>query len=574
MQEFFRRKMAFFRQVSAYVVKTVRSIAGVIRVTDAVAGNAHAVVVQGDAWVRNQLVQNGNFADGTTGWTAQNLTASAADNVATLSYNIGSMNRNIRISPSLTGGHVYMLCCQMRDSGVPGQYAFVVAGGPSKIAGTSKSWTFYSAKFEPSASGVFNMFFCVTNGELTEDTTAQLRNVQLVDLTQLCNGDATKIAAITSWSDLVAQYPEYGSYVAYDTGTVVGLQSALSTGVWNQLIDASNAIRSNLSSSQASITNDTANRSATLTAVNANIGNGFVVSATLTAGHKYLVRTLVTEPSVPATFRISYPSVSNTVDVDIVDTTETEVAGIIEMKTSTNYIVLYANVQSPHMPAGESCTIRDTMLIDLTLLFAPGQEPTTVQEVRDYCAAIGHDLDTYQAYDAGTSLGGTASTQTLYAAGTARDLQDVVSGEVARRVWSVDMGTLTWGAYYSADSGHPYGYTIGLCTGKLGGYSNLISANYPYGAFSQDKVLRGYGTPEAAPALAERLYLVDSSLLGKTGAEIATTLSGKTLYYELATPTTSTVTAQPLALQKGSNSIYQTDAGRTADFDLTYQASN
>ena len=41
------------------------------------------------------------------------------------------------------------------------------------------------------------------------------------------------------------------------------------------------------------------------------------------------------------------------------------------------------------------------MVVDLTLMFGAGNEPTTVAEVKRLCKLIGKDLDTYQEYNTG-----------------------------------------------------------------------------------------------------------------------------------------------------------------------------
>ena len=46
----------------------------------------------------------------------------------------------------------------------------------------------------------------------------------LVDLTQYFNGNQTLINSITYWDDLAAYDPSFASYVAYNTGTVKGVQ--------------------------------------------------------------------------------------------------------------------------------------------------------------------------------------------------------------------------------------------------------------------------------------------------------------------------------------------------------------
>jgi len=392
--EFFRRKMAFFRQVHAFVVKTVRSLAGAIRVTDAVAGNAQAVVVEGDAWVRNQLVQNGDFADGTTGWTLQHVSATVEGNVATVTYEESSTNKNINqnLRMKLQPGRTY--CARIDIADAPAGMMAIVCKS-SVYAVTGSQWHTYSSVV--AITSAINCFFAVYNNGT--NATVRVRNVQVVDLTQLCNGDAAKISAITSWDDLVAQYPEYASYVAYNTGEVVGLQATLRSGEGS--------------------------------------------------------------------------------------------------------------------------------------------------------------------YD-----GGEASAETLYAAGTARDLQDVVSGEVTRRIgtytftgeeafnWSqtLNAASIAWETLGAPMIALKKGGTPAICN-TLVRSSHASINTVPYGFFMGDT-----NFPNIMLSIYIKVYGCTSA------ADVQAWLVGHptTIYYELATPTTSTVTAQPLALQKGSNSIYQTEMTYTA----------
>lgn len=404
MTEFFRKKMAFFWQVHAFVIKTVRSLAGAIHVTDAVADNARAVVVEGDAWVRNQLIQNGDFSDGLTNW--QNH----AGSMSILSVDGGRLKVTLpqdgrygfsqNLSPSIPANHTVLYVFNGFDlshlSATNISMQVITNGdvwnSTKQNIGSSSNITLYWRRTTAAPVTAITLR-CATGNQPGDYYTVSA--VQIIDLTQLCNGDAAKIAAITSWADLVAQYPEYAGYVAYDTGTVVGLQAALRSGE-------------------------------------------------------------------------------------------------------------------------------------------------------------------------GSYYGGTASTETLYAAGAAHDTQDVVSGEVTRRIGVVDLGTLKW-TYVAPTTSYPSGRFYASINGKQPGMHNFICSRYSVGniSASNDRYIHGNETLSA-------VTVVDSSLTQET---VPAALSGVMLYYELATPATSTVTAQPLALQKGANSIYQTDAGRTASFEMTYTAT-
>lgn len=202
---------------------------GIVEVSTAKAGDAHSLVMTAPrSVVVNQLVQNGNFADGTNGWTPQNITLSTADNVLSLTYGLTG-NRNIRKDISFVVGHTYMVTSETKDE-VNGAFAFlfqITGGSVSAYVTPSNAWKRNTVKFTAAAdSGA--CYWMLYNGALEAEVTSQMRNVMLVDLTQYFNGDQTLIDSITSWDDLVAYDPRFAGYVEYNTGEVKGVVPAVS----------------------------------------------------------------------------------------------------------------------------------------------------------------------------------------------------------------------------------------------------------------------------------------------------------------------------------------------------------
>lgn len=500
MTEFFRKKMAFFRQVHAFVVKTVRSLAGVIRVADAVAGNAQAVVVEGDAWVRNQLIYPLStdayfFSSAPDGIMSDDMAAFTA------SAKNGGIKARTTYTTPLIAGHMYMtrvmympttsntsVLFNMQLSG-----AGVIATSSTNTAG---AWNALAFRGQSNATGdsIFS-FYDIRSSGWDE---VKVKEPQLIDLTQLCNGDAAKIATITSWADLVAQYPEYARYVAYDTGTVVGLQPTVKVTGKNLIDDR---IKYNPSQTWTLIGSTT-------------LGGG----ALLPPG-KYYWNVYYNGGAMPS-----------------------GVTPYISYNGRTEY--------RPH-----SFTLTEPSYVHCRIY--PSQQNTAWSS---YTAQVelGSEATPYEPY----YDGGTASTQTLYAAGTAHDTQDAVSGEVTRRIGAVDMGTLDW-----FTNGLRFYATVEGMIGYPGStkIANILCHRYIARPLVDSTMPRMYIDNS------DRISVVDDNYTDKNTFKAA--MSGVMLYYELATPTTSSVTAQPLALQKGSNSIYQTDAGRTASFEMTYTAT-
>ena len=64
----------------------------------------------------------------------------------------------------------------------------------------------------------------------------------------------------------------------------------------------------------------------------------------------------------------------------------------------------------------------------------------------------------------------------------------------------------------------------------------------------------------------------DLSITDGDTKAFAANMAGRTLYYELATPTTSQSTPTQITLQAGNNTAMQTDGGRTlAELAMTYE---
>lgn len=99
----------------------------------------------------------------------------------------------------------------------------------------------------------------------------------------------------------------------------------------------------------------------------------------------------------------------------------------------------------------------------------------------------------------------------------------------------VDLGDLNWTAYRSdlSPTIYPYGFAGSVnIPGKKGGYDDSLSSKYAVaqnGSFKTDKTIVLHESNDTA-------YVVDSSLIGKTAAEVKAALSGVILDYPLATP--------------------------------------
>lgn len=159
--------------------------------------------------------------------------------------------------------------------------------------------------------------------------------------------------------------------------------------------------------------------------------------------------------------------------------------------------------------------------------------------------------------------------QTLRAAGSIADV--LTADALVTRIGVVDLGTLTWVAYNA--STYPNLWYANIP--ERANTSSTTSANtnwegYPKNALSyrstwngirdNDKSWTIYPVNSSSP---KRLWINDSDYAGLTPAQVASALSGKIAFFELATPTTTPISpALPMSYKvqaSGSESIIVPD---------------
>lgn len=164
------------------------------------------------------------------------------------------------------------------------------------------------------------------------------------------------------------------------------------------------------------------------------------------------------------------------------------------------------------------------------------------------------------------TITGVSSTHaTTFPSAIYRGSEDVVNGEVTSEMPVIDLGSLNYSA--SADG---YFYS-----------TDFLSDSKAYGAYDVCNALCSIGEKSSqanvsaksadgifAISTGKQLMFYISSYAGKTGAEIKTLLTGQTLAYELATPTTTPVTPTNLPIKSlsGYNHIEST----TGDMEVEY----
>ena len=152
-------------------------------------GNLAWPVILGATVAFNQLVQNGDFSDGVTGWS-KNTTASiaAANNVLTLTMNGPSASHRVFHSVDAPIGHKYFITAKVRTSGgIPIGVGLSATGDatPSIISTitVANTWAVLSGILNPSVSGY--IVVRLVGQTPASSGTIDISNVMLIDLTQM-----------------------------------------------------------------------------------------------------------------------------------------------------------------------------------------------------------------------------------------------------------------------------------------------------------------------------------------------------------------------------------------------------
>jgi len=187
---------------------------------DADAGKAKAKLY-GKSAVINQLVENGNFADGTDGWTCYNYSSfTASSGVATMvASTTASLSQTLsRGIPTVPSGHILAVCFQIL---------------PDTTKETRVRYPFISSTVSVQANTWASLFFIGTlsadgtsvgiQWDITSGGSTSVKNYFAIDLTAIFGSDAS---SITTYAELqTAWLKKFGyplpQYIPYNAGSVV-----------------------------------------------------------------------------------------------------------------------------------------------------------------------------------------------------------------------------------------------------------------------------------------------------------------------------------------------------------------
>ena len=158
--------------------------------------------------------------------------------------------------------------------------------------------------------------------------------------------------------------------------------------------------------------------------------------------------------------------------------------------------------------------------------------------------------DTYEPYQGNTytiNLNGTRYGGTL----------DVASGVLTVTHKAIDLGSLNWNASSNGNYFTAYNGTIENEIKRPVNNASLVGVIAScYVEATTDAIYNGVGDGEIGVRSSNGNLWVRDTTNGTSGADLKSYLSGQTLCYELATPTTVQLTAQEVELLVGLNQIW------------------
>lgn len=445
--------------------------------------------------IKNQIIENGNFA--TTGnWYASVLsTLSISGNVATLTAGSISYDNDVALNNGsiVAGiiGHKYLLKCYVKCSKAVSVRVYYSGQWQNYYSGFSISantWTFMPVFFQPSSSNQLLIISPIEDTKLSSGDTFDIKEVNLIDLTQRY-GPGNEPTTLT---DNRIQNLLNRGYIAYNTGEYKG------TNVWEIATEPYNL----------------ADNVFTLGWWSGNVGSQIGIS-------NYRFDMKLAPISV-------LPSTSYTLEFDNVS--GANINGYI-IETNENGIVL---VRNQYITSGTSITFTSNTHYAYIYFYDRSEQ-----------VEIGNTLPNINAcfYRTGTRTGyakhkPSASIPFIYqgnGALNAHDTFEITSSEYVftKNIGSVDLGSLNYG------SSQAYGYySSSLSSIAKRPSSNNIIPNIVCSKFTTNK-----RNDSGFSSFGNNLITFDvdgdldiSYTQGLTISQFVSEVAGISLHYELATP--------------------------------------
>ena len=204
--------------------------------------------VKGKSVVWNQIVQNGNFADGTTGWNFPVGAVSVSNNIATVNFE-DAYTALKRPSPAIVSGHKYYISIEVKPTSLSDLDFAYGLGGPGYftnegvLLNITKGFIGSTDRFTKlSKIGTFtkdsndtqqpnDIILMKFTGEAQD---VQVKNLMCIDLTQMF-GAGNEPA---TYEEFLSRKPKVADEYAYNEGTIVNnkVEKVKTTGVnlWDE----------------------------------------------------------------------------------------------------------------------------------------------------------------------------------------------------------------------------------------------------------------------------------------------------------------------------------------------------
>jgi len=217
-------------------------------------GLAQLNEVRGRSVKFNQLVQNGDFSNGTTGWAKTGGNISASNGVCTLAITVTTNLNATRITKTITTltGHKYLVSEEVN----PSKQTAIQIGISNAINLTTRAtvpantWTIYRDVFSVEATSSELYLYCNKTSSLTSGDSVKYRNINLIDLTAIFGSDAniaaalgittaqiTTNAGVAAFEKWLAENVGTMPYYPYDAGSVINNKMTGMESVGFNLLD-------------------------------------------------------------------------------------------------------------------------------------------------------------------------------------------------------------------------------------------------------------------------------------------------------------------------------------------------
>lgn len=205
--------------------------------------------VRAYAFVKNQLVLNGDFSNGTTGWGAHWYSTGLTAQNNVLTALAGAANPTLTcISQSISGyiiGHKYLAFAEVSNNGSEANrvtFAFGDTFPLYQTITTSFKFLYHIITVNNTLANVFGLL--ASNQNATEQISIQVKRIRLIDLTQWFNNDTTILSKTNETWFIPWFLNNFGKYIpTYSTGEIENTYATkITTNGVNQW-DGTNDIR-------------------------------------------------------------------------------------------------------------------------------------------------------------------------------------------------------------------------------------------------------------------------------------------------------------------------------------------